>query len=184
MAVKNYVGKLALVLAIVLMAGSALYAKNSQTMTLAHSATLGSAKLEPGSYKLTWQPGAADAAVTVTRGKKVVATAQGKWVKREAQYNSNSVVYSENPDGSHSITEIRFANSDEVLVFGDDATAQGAGSGAATQTPAAQGEQLKFPGKARVSKAQPMPDPLLMMLWRPVTEPAAQAVAGKQPAVK
>jgi len=143
MAVGRYVGKLAITLAILLVAGSALYARNStsQTLTLSHPASLGSAKFEPGNYKVTWQPGASDSAVTFKQGNNVVATAQGKWVKRDAKYDSNSVVYTQNSDGSDSITEIRFAGSDQVLVFGEDATAQGmAGSGASTQAPAGKTE--------------------------------------------
>jgi len=106
-------------LVIVLVAGSSLYAKDSQTMTLRSPAMLGSTKFDPGSYKVTWQAGASDSEVTFKQGKKVVATAQGKWVKRDAKYSNGGVVYSSNPDGSRSILEIRVAGSDEVLVFGD-----------------------------------------------------------------
>jgi hypothetical protein len=140
MTVGRHVGKLAMALAILLVAGSALYAKDSQTLTLAREASLGSTKFEPGNYKVTWEKGASDSAVTFKQGKKVVATAQGKWVKRDAKYDSNAVVYSQNADGSRSISEIRFAGSDEVLVFGEDTTAQAtAGS---TSAPAAKGQQI------------------------------------------
>ena len=92
---------------------------------------MGSAKVEPGNYKVTWATAASDSAVSLMQGKKVVATAQGKWVKRDAKYDSTSVVYSQNTDGSRSISEIRFAGSDEVLVFGEDATEQGAAGSSA-----------------------------------------------------
>jgi len=139
MTVERHVAKLAITLAILLVAGSALYAKDSQTLTLSSPASLGSVKFEPGNYKVTWQPGASDSAVTFKRGKTVVATAQGKWVKRDAKYDIDSVVYSQNPDGSRSITEIRFAGSDEVLVLGEDtAMAQGAAAGSGSATPQTQ----------------------------------------------
>ncbi|MGO9269107.1 MAG: hypothetical protein ACLQOO_02410 [Terriglobia bacterium] len=119
MSVRKRVGKLAMALVIVLVAGSSLHAKDAQTMTLMSPAMLGSTKFDPGSYKVTWQAGASDSTVTFKQGRKVVATAPGKWVKRDAKYSNGGVVYSENPDGSHSIQEIRFAGSDQVLVFGD-----------------------------------------------------------------
>ena len=119
MSVRKHVGRLAMALVIVLVAGSSLYAKDSQTMTLMSPAILGSTKFDPGSYKVTWQAGPSDSTVTFKQGKKVVATAQGKVVKRDAKYSNGGVVYSENPDGSRSIQEIRFAGSDQVLVFED-----------------------------------------------------------------
>jgi hypothetical protein len=118
MSVRNHVGKLAMALVIVLVAGSSLYAKDAQTMTLKSPAMLGNTKFDPGSYKVTWS-GASDPTVTFKQGKKVVATAPGKLVTRDAKYNSGGVVYTTNPDGSHAIQEIRFAGSDQVLVFGD-----------------------------------------------------------------
>jgi hypothetical protein len=118
MSVTKVVGNLAMALVIMLVAGSSLYAKDSQTMTLKSPAVLGSTKFDPGSYKVMWS-GTSDSAVTFKQGKKVVATAQGKLVKRDAKYSTGGVVYTTNPDGSHSIQEIRFAGSDEVLVFGE-----------------------------------------------------------------
>jgi len=130
MSVKNHVGKLVMAIVTVLVLGSSLYAKDSQSVTLAHPALLGSTKVEPGSYKLTWQAGATDSTVMFKQGKKVVASVQGKWVKRDAKYSNGGVVYSENADGSRSIQEIRFSGSDEVLVFSDSGGgAEGAVSG-------------------------------------------------------
>ena len=119
MSVRKHVGKLAMALVIVLVAGSSLYAKDSQKMTLASPAMLGNNKFDAGSYKVTWEAAASDSAVTFKQGKKVIATAQGKLVKRDVAYDRNSVVYTQNPDGSRTIQEIRFAGSDQVLVFGD-----------------------------------------------------------------
>jgi len=117
MEIRKHVGKLAMALVISLVAGSSLYAKDSQTVTLARPALLGNTKFEPGSYKVTWQAGASDSAVTFKQGKKVITTAQGKLVKRDVAYDRNGVVYTQSPDGSRIIQEIRFAGSDQVLVF-------------------------------------------------------------------
>jgi len=122
MSARKHVGKLGIVFVTMLVLGSSLYAKDSQTMTLSSPAMLGSTKVEPGSYKVTWQTAGSDSTVTFKQGKKVVVTAPGKWVKRDAKYSNDGVVYSDNPDGSRSIQEIRFAGSDQVLVFGDSST--------------------------------------------------------------
>jgi len=130
MSVPRHVGKLAMALVIVLVAGSSLYAKDAQKMTLWSPAMLGSTKFDPGSYKVTWQGDGSNSTVTFTQGKKVITTAQGKLVKRDAAYDRGAVVYTQNADGSHSIQEIRFAGSDQVLVFdesgsGSESTAGG-----------------------------------------------------------
>ena len=102
-----------------LVLGSSLYAKDSHTVTLMSPALLGSTKFEAGAYKVTWQAGSSDPTVTFKQGNKVVATTAGKWVKRDAKYRASGVVYSENPDGSRSMQELRFAGSDQVLVLND-----------------------------------------------------------------
>jgi len=116
-------------LVIVLVAGSSLYAKDSQTMTLWSPAMLGSTKFDTGSYKVTWQAGASDSTVIFKQGKKVVGTAQGKLVKRDTAYDRNGVVYTQNSDGSRSIQEIRFAGSDQVLVFEQSGSDSGGTAG-------------------------------------------------------
>jgi hypothetical protein len=52
--------------------------------------------------------------------KGVVATVEGKWVDRDTKYEANAVVYSNNPDGSRTILEVRFAGLKGALVFGEE----------------------------------------------------------------
>jgi hypothetical protein len=46
-----------------------------------------------------------------------MATTMGKWVDRGAKYKADALVYSDNPDGSHTLLEIRFAGQRQALVF-------------------------------------------------------------------
>jgi len=92
-------------------------------------ATLGGVQLAAGQYKVSWETHrpkvagqfqgnhTADITVTFTEGKKVIATAQGKLVAREADYNRDAVIYRTNPDGSLTITKLRFKNMKQVIVF-------------------------------------------------------------------
>jgi hypothetical protein len=76
-----------------------------------------------GVYDVSWVSHSPEATVTFTKGKKVIATAQGKWIDRSVTYTRNSVMYTTNPDGSHAINEIRFAGMKQVLVFGEASSA-------------------------------------------------------------
>ena len=46
-----------------------------------------------------------------------MVTAMGKWVDRGAKYREDAFVYTNNPDGSHTLLEIRFAGQKQALVF-------------------------------------------------------------------
>jgi hypothetical protein len=68
---------------------------------------------------ITWDLYSPDATVTFTKGRNVVATAQGKWVKRSAPYKINAVLDRSNDRGLRTLLEIQFHGMDQVLVFGE-----------------------------------------------------------------
>jgi len=55
--------------------------------------------------------------VTFVKAGQVVTTAMGKFVDRDVKYDTDTVVYTNNPDGSHTLIEIRFAGRKQALVF-------------------------------------------------------------------
>ena len=132
------------VIAIFLVAVASGSAKESRTVKVVYSASVGGTVIAPGDYKLQWKSRGPEATVTLMKGKKVVTTAQAEVVDRDAEYDQNAVVYETGSDGSRAIIEMRFADSKRVLVFGGSSSAaQGSVStpGPATestpQTPAA-----------------------------------------------
>ena len=111
----------------------AVLADSSHTLQVRNPATLNGVQLAAGRYKVSWEThnpevagqynaslGSNNPEVTVTitnKDKEVIATAQGRLVDRDANYNRDAVLYRTNPDGSLSITELRFEKMKQVIVF-------------------------------------------------------------------
>jgi len=94
------------------------FERGSRSFTLVSSLTLNGARTPEGDYVISWESYIGDANVKFTRNNSVVATADGRWVKREAKYPHDAYVYRRNPDGSRTLLEIHFGGMRQALVFG------------------------------------------------------------------
>ena len=92
-------------------------AANSRTLSFRTAVTLNGAEMKPGFYVVEWVSHSPEATVTFRRNGHMVATAPGKWVQREKKSPADAVVYTNNADGTHTLTEVRFAGTKQVLVF-------------------------------------------------------------------
>jgi hypothetical protein len=108
-----------LALAFALVGSGSAFAKNSRKVNLGKAVTIHGTQLAPGNYQVSWETHSPEATVTFTHKKAVVATAEGKLVERPTKYENDSVVYSDNDNGSRTIIEIRFAGSNQVLTFNE-----------------------------------------------------------------
>jgi hypothetical protein len=102
-----------LTLALALSAG----ANNSKTLSFRTEVMLNGSKLPAGFYEVSWVSHSPEATVTFLKAGQVVTTAMGKFVDRDVKYDTDTVVYTNNPDGSHTLLEIRFAGRKQALVF-------------------------------------------------------------------
>jgi hypothetical protein len=118
MKARNLVGT-SMMLALMIVASGWALAKDSVNLKLDFAASVHGTQLAAGEYQVSWQTHSPQATVTFKQKKGGVATAEGILAERPARYESNSVVYSTNADGSRNIIEIRFAGSNKVLTFGD-----------------------------------------------------------------
>ena len=114
------VGKLTITLAILLMVALSAVAENARTLKVPYAASLKGKQLAAGEYKVTWETHSPEATVNFMQKQAVVATVEGKWVARDTKYEANAVVYSNNPDGSRTILEVRFAGLKGALVFAEE----------------------------------------------------------------
>lgn len=94
------------------------FEKGWRTFTLVSSLTLNGARTPEGDYTISWESYIGNANVKFTRNNNVVASADGKWVKRDAKYPRDAYVYRRNPDGSRTLLEIHFGGMRQALVFG------------------------------------------------------------------
>ena len=106
-----------LISAVILIAAVATLAKNMRTLTLRTPVTLQGTQISAGQYEVSWVSHSPTATVTFARHNTTVATADAKWVDADENYASDSVVYTTNPDGTHTLEEIRFGGTKRALVF-------------------------------------------------------------------
>jgi hypothetical protein len=92
-------------------------AKNSRTIVLSQDAVVSGKTLPAGEYVVQWQAHSPQANVEFAQGRKVVLSAEGRFEDRGKKFNSTTVLYDSDSNGSKIISEIRFAGSSEVLVF-------------------------------------------------------------------
>ena len=104
---------------VALVLNASAWANNSRTLPVRTEVTLNGIKLPPGYYEIGWVSHSPEATVTLARAGRTVVTARGKWVERGIRYNADAVVYTNNPDGSHTLLEIRFAGRKQALVFAE-----------------------------------------------------------------
>src|SRR5690349_2873647 len=95
------------------------WANNAKTMSFRTEVTLNGNKLPSGYYQISWVSHSPEATVAFARTGRETVTAMGKWVDRGAKYHTDAVVYSTNPDGTHTLLELRFAGKNQALVFTD-----------------------------------------------------------------
>jgi hypothetical protein len=105
--------------AILLVANVSTFAGGSANVNLSLPASLNGVKLNAGSYNVKWESHSPEATVTFSKGSKVLATVGARVEERDVKYDRDMVLYRTNPDGSYTITEIRFAGKRQVLVFGN-----------------------------------------------------------------
>jgi len=94
------------------------FEKGSRSFTLVSSVTLIGARTPEGDYMIKWESYIGDATVKFMRNNSVVASADGKWVKRGVKYPNDAYVYKRNADGSRTLLEIHFGGMRQALVFG------------------------------------------------------------------
>lgn len=114
----GYRANMWVVLAVVLATCLSAAAANSRTLSFRTAVKLNGTEMMPGFYEVQWVSHSPEATVTFKRNGQVVATAAGKWEERDAKSPADSVVYSNNADGTHTLKELRFGGMKQVLVFG------------------------------------------------------------------
>ena len=83
----------------------------SKTININQAATLGSAKLDAGEYRLLIDGNKA----TVQKGKSVVAQSEGRWEDRDTKSIYDAVLLND----AGKVSEVRFAGQKKVFVFND-----------------------------------------------------------------
>lgn len=135
MNIRKYLGTSVLSVALLLASGVLALAKNSGSVTLSHDVVVNGATLPAGEYTVQWETHSPEATVEFVQHHKVVLSTEGKVEGRKGYYrsmdlnsegrlgertnayNSVAVVCNTASDGTMSLIEIHFADSNKVLLF-------------------------------------------------------------------
>ncbi|HXE92109.1 MAG TPA: hypothetical protein VNK82_14215 [Terriglobales bacterium] len=98
---------------------SAFAATGKTTIKLYEPKLLNGQELKAGEYNVKWERNSSEAEVTFLQGKKVVATAKGKFVDRGQASQNDALVTKRNGSAHEQITELRFAGKSEVLLLAE-----------------------------------------------------------------
>ena len=118
-----------LIAAVVLLAGSA-FAADKGPLDLQHPTNVAGKQLKTGSYTVRWEGTGDQVDLKIYQGKNVVASTPARVVKIEHKSVNNSTVTQTNPDGSSTLSQIRFGGKDFALELSNDASGAGSASAA------------------------------------------------------
>lgn len=91
----------------------------TQSVLVPYAGTVAGKHLNRGEYHVKCKTDGKTAKLTFVLNRKVVATVEGQVENRSQRYSTNQVVYNTNPDGTRTITEIRFASPNQAIVFNE-----------------------------------------------------------------
>jgi len=94
------------------------YERGTRDFKLPRTLEVDSRRLPVGDCVISWESYTPDAIVKFESDKGPPIIVDAKWVKREAAYTENAVVYEGSRNGSFNLLEIRFSGLAEALVFG------------------------------------------------------------------
>lgn len=117
MRIQNQARRLAVGSVIAFLAVTPAFAKHSRQVDFDKAMTINGKLLTPGKYNVIWETHSPQATITITHKNDVVVTTSGTVVERPKAYDNDSILYKTEPDGSHTLLELRFAGSNKVLIF-------------------------------------------------------------------
>jgi hypothetical protein len=91
--------------------------KDRANISLSQSVMIGKTQLKPGDYQLRWSGTGNNVEVNVLEAGKTVATAEAKLVENATPSPYNSVDITTQPNKTHTLHEVDFANRKEALIF-------------------------------------------------------------------
>jgi len=111
-------------LGLALLLATSVFAANTTTkgsLQVIDPVTVSGTQLSPGDYSVKWEGKGPDVEVSILQGRKVVATTTARVVDLPQSPNNDSVVTTQNADGSKSLSEIRFGGKKYSLQVGQEA---------------------------------------------------------------
>jgi hypothetical protein len=110
-----------LLLGVALFLTTSVFAANKGSLQVLDQVTVNGQPLKAGDYNLRWDGSGANVQLSILKGNKVVVTTPAQVQTLQSSPNSNAAVLKNNPDGSRSLSEIRFGGKKYALAIGGEA---------------------------------------------------------------
>ncbi|HZR55480.1 MAG TPA: hypothetical protein VFA74_01285 [Terriglobales bacterium] len=110
-----------LVLGMALLLTTSVFAANKGSLQVMDTVTVNGQSLKAGDYNLKWDGTGTNVQLSILKGGKVVATTPAQVVNLQSSPNNSAAVLKNNPDGSRSLSEIRFGGKKYALAIGGEA---------------------------------------------------------------
>jgi hypothetical protein len=112
-------------LGLALLLATAAFAANKGSMQLLDSVTVSGKQLPAGDYSVKWDGTGPNVALSIMKGKKVVAETSARLIDLSQTPASDSAVVKSNDDGSRSLAEIHFGGKKYALAIGQETAMNG-----------------------------------------------------------
>ena len=116
-----------LVLAGAVLFAASAFAANKASFDLQHPVQVAGQELAAGSYKVQWEGSGNDVHLTILRGGKQVVTSSARIVEMKVKSPDTGALVTLNPDGSRSLSQIRFRGKTFALDLGGEGAGAGMG---------------------------------------------------------
>lgn len=108
-----------LLLGMALLLATSALASNKASVAFTDSVTINGTQLPAGDYSLKWEGSGDNVQLSVLKGSHVMVTTPARLVDLKESANNTSTIVTNNPDGSRSVTEIRFSGKKYALDLGN-----------------------------------------------------------------
>jgi hypothetical protein len=111
-----------------LLLAAGAFAANKGTLQITDRTSVGGTQLKPGDYTVSWTGDGPTVQLNVMKGSKVVTTIPAHVVPVDRSPSTNSIVATENADGSKSLSAIRLSGKKYTLEVGESTGGSDAGA--------------------------------------------------------
>jgi hypothetical protein len=115
---KLFVLAVALVLASTAFAGGDTHKASLQFLD---AVQVNGKQIPAGDYQLKWEGNGPNVEMSIVRGSKVIATTPARVVELDQKAKADAALIKNNPDGTRSLSEVRFGGKKFSLAVGDEA---------------------------------------------------------------
>jgi len=113
---------------------AAFAADASHQLTLTKQVAVNGTAVQSGDYKVKWSGTGDNVDLSLLRGKHVMATSPAHVVALENAPSQDTLYFRQNPDGSQSLSEIRFGGKKFAIVLGQQTASASMSNGQGSST--------------------------------------------------